>query len=74
MNKKDKISHVFKSYETFNRSYPIKSTGGGPGRSEFSTQIFVTGPHWLEGLRSQKFLKSVQPFRRYGHFWILALK
>ena len=65
---------VFKVYHLLNRRYLIKSTGGGPGRSEFSTHIFVTGLHWLEGLRSQKFLKSVQPFRRYGHFWILALK
>ena len=30
--------------------------------------------HLVEGLWSQVFLKSAQPFLRYGHFWILALK
>ena len=57
-----------------NRRYTKESTEGGPYRSEFWVQISITKPYWLGGLRSQIFLKSVQPFRRYGHFWILALK
>ena len=61
-------------WTVLNRRYLKDSTEGGPCRSEFWVQIFFTELHWLEGLRSQKFLKSVQPFRRYGHFWILALK
>ena len=55
-----------------NRRYMKDSTEGGPCRSEFWDQFFFIGPHWVEGLKSQIFLKSVQPFLRYGQFWILA--
>ena len=41
-------------YERFNRA-----EGGGPCGSEFCVQIFFIEPHWIEGLRSQIFLKSV---------------
>ena len=61
-------------FQSINRRYTKESPEGGPYRSEFWVQISITELHWLGGLRSQIFLKSVMPFRRYGHFWILALK
>ena len=57
-----------------NRSYTRDSTEGGACRSEFCANFMVIGPHWVEGLTYKKILNSVQPFSRYGHFWILALK
>ena len=58
----------------FNRRYPKDSPGDGPCSSEFSAQIFVNKLHQVQDLRPEIFLKSVQPFRRYGYFWFFAIK